>query len=86
MWAGGKGADDVVTVFLRSNVDIQQVDKNGGTGKLTTFIYIFFYAPATRHLGALSFTRFVHLFILLHWFLLNNLSSPLSKSFEIYRP
>ena len=42
MWAGGKGADDVVTVFLRSNVDIQQVDKNGGTGKLTTFIYFFF--------------------------------------------
>ena len=32
MWAGGKGADNVIIVFLRYDVDIQQVDKNGGTG------------------------------------------------------
>ena len=32
MWASGKGADNVIAVFMRQNVDIQQVDKNGGSG------------------------------------------------------
>ena len=32
MWASGKGADNVIAVFMRHNVDIQQVDKNGGSG------------------------------------------------------
>ena len=32
MWAAGKGADNVTSVFIKHNVDIQQVDKNGGTG------------------------------------------------------
>ncbi|KAH3749811.1 hypothetical protein DPMN_184325, partial [Dreissena polymorpha] len=31
MWAAGKGADQVLETFLKHNVDIQQVDKNGGT-------------------------------------------------------
>ncbi|CAL1532046.1 unnamed protein product [Lymnaea stagnalis] len=31
MWAAGKGADDVIRVFLEHNVDIQQEDKTGGT-------------------------------------------------------
>ena len=44
MWAGGKGADDVITVFLRSDVDIQQVDKNGGTGK-KIFVRIIYFNP-----------------------------------------
>ena len=34
MWASGKGADNVIAVFMRHNVDIQQVDKNGGSGML----------------------------------------------------
>ena len=33
MWAAGKGADHVVAIFIKHNVDIQQVDKNGGTGR-----------------------------------------------------
>ena len=32
MWASGKGADNIIAVFMRHNVDIQQVDKNGGSG------------------------------------------------------
>ena len=32
MWAAGKGADEVIQVFLKHSVDVQQVDKNGGTG------------------------------------------------------
>ncbi|XP_059165676.1 inversin-like [Physella acuta] len=31
MWAAGKGADDVIRVFLEHNVDIHQEDKTGGT-------------------------------------------------------
>ena len=27
MWASGKGADNVIAVFMRHNVDIQQMDK-----------------------------------------------------------
>lgn len=34
MWAAGKGADLVISAFIKHNVDIQQQDKNGGTGKL----------------------------------------------------
>ena len=33
MWAAGKGADDVITVFHKNNVDIQQRDKSEGTGR-----------------------------------------------------
>ena len=33
MWASGKGADNVIAVFMKHNVEIQQVDKNGGSGK-----------------------------------------------------
>ena len=32
MWAASKGADDVVRTFIRYDVDMQQADKNGGTG------------------------------------------------------
>ena len=32
IWASGKRADNVIAVFMRHNVDIQQVDKNGGSG------------------------------------------------------
>ena len=32
MWASGKGADNVIAVFMRRNVDIQRVEKNGGSG------------------------------------------------------
>jgi inversin len=34
MWAAGKGADQVISVFIKHNVDIQQVDKNGGSGRM----------------------------------------------------
>ena len=43
MWAAGKGADNVIAVCIKHNVDIQQVDKNGGTGQLlnlTTCMYL----------------------------------------------
>ena len=39
MWAAGKGADNVILVFIKHNVDIQQVDKNGGTGLLLCHYY-----------------------------------------------
>lgn len=55
MWAGGKGADDVVTAFLRSDVDIQQVDKNGGTGKLTTFQASTILSFCNNHTSVLNF-------------------------------
>ena len=32
MWASGKGADNVIAMFIKHNYDIQQVDKNGGSG------------------------------------------------------
>ena len=32
MWAAGKGADDVIKVFIKHKVDMHQSDKNGGTG------------------------------------------------------
>lgn len=32
MWACSKGADDVIRCFIRHQVDMQQTDKNGGTG------------------------------------------------------
>ena len=32
MWAAGKGADDVIKVFLCHGVDIHQEDKTGDTG------------------------------------------------------
>lgn len=32
VWAAGKGADDVIEVWMKHGVDIQQVDKTGGTG------------------------------------------------------
>ena len=49
MWAAGKGADQVISAFIKHNVEIQQQDNNGGTGKneivcalwLTNFIYIY---------------------------------------------
>ena len=34
MWAAGKGADDVIKVFIKHKVDMHQSDKNGGTGAL----------------------------------------------------
>ena len=33
MWAAGKGADDVIRMFIRHKADINQADKNGGTGE-----------------------------------------------------
>ena len=38
MWAAGKGADNVLRVFFHHDVDVQQEDKTGGTGK-----NLFFY-------------------------------------------
>jgi inversin len=32
IWAAGKGADEVIRVYLKHNVDIQQVDSHEGTG------------------------------------------------------
>lgn len=32
IWAAGKGADNVIKVYLKHNVDIQQVDSHEGTG------------------------------------------------------
>lgn len=39
MWAAGKGADDVIKVFLAHNVDIQQEDKTGGTGRCMIHVF-----------------------------------------------
>ena len=33
LWAAGKGADDVLRMFVKHKVDINQTDKNGGTGR-----------------------------------------------------
>ena len=33
MWAAGKGADDVIRAFIKYKADVNQTDKNGGTGK-----------------------------------------------------
>lgn len=32
IWAAGKGADNVIKVYLKHNVDIQQVDSHEGSG------------------------------------------------------
>lgn len=32
MWAAGKGADDVIRVFIKHCVDIRQMDKHEETG------------------------------------------------------
>ena len=32
IWAAGKGADDVVKVFIQHKVDMGLADKTGGTG------------------------------------------------------
>ena len=32
IWAAGKGADSVIKVYLKHNVDIQQVDSHEGSG------------------------------------------------------
>ena len=32
MWAAGKGADEVVKMFIKYGVEMHQTDKNGGTG------------------------------------------------------
>ena len=32
IWAAGKGADNVIKVFTKHNVDMLNSDKNGGTG------------------------------------------------------
>ena len=42
MWAAGKGADQVISVFIKHNVDIQQVDKNGGSGMLQPLLLFSF--------------------------------------------
>lgn len=34
MWAAGKGANDVLEIFIQQGIDIAQVDKNGSTGNL----------------------------------------------------
>ena len=38
MWAAGKGADNVLRVFFHHDVDVQQEDKTGGTGKNLFFL------------------------------------------------
>ena len=34
MWAAGKGANDVLEVFIRHGADITQMEKNGSTGNV----------------------------------------------------
>lgn len=43
IWAAGKGADNVIKVYLKHNVDIQQVDSHEGTGMFYTSIYLLMY-------------------------------------------
>jgi len=44
MWAASKAADEVIATWVRHNPDLQQTDKNGGTGmSLRTYYYGNFY-------------------------------------------